>query len=66
MSVSAERLLAYVRLLAPLAEAERPGLDKARELSPSLLEALHTAGLFRLWLPRRLAAPSSIPPPACA
>ena len=54
MSAPAERLLAYVRLLAPLVEAERPGLDAARELSPSLLEALHTAGLFRLWLPRRL------------
>jgi alkylation response protein AidB-like acyl-CoA dehydrogenase len=54
VSAPAERLLAYVRLLAPLVEAERPGLDAARELSPSLLEALHTAGLFRLWLPRRL------------
>ena len=54
MSAPAERLLSYVRLLAPLVEAERPGLDAARELSPSLLEALHTAGLFRLWLPRRL------------
>ena len=54
MSAPAERLLAYVRLLAPLVDAERPGLDAARELSPSLLEALHTAGLFRLWLPRRL------------
>jgi indole-3-acetate monooxygenase len=49
-----ERLLDCVRLLAPLVEAERQGLDAKRELSPSLLEALHTAGLFRLWLPRRL------------
>ena len=50
----ADRLLEYVRLLAPLVEAERPSLDGKRELSPSLLEALHTSGLFRLWLPRRL------------
>ena len=54
LPAAAERLLAYVRLLAPLVESERPGLDRARELSPSLLEALHTAGLFKLWLPRRL------------
>jgi alkylation response protein AidB-like acyl-CoA dehydrogenase len=50
----AARLLDYVRILAPLVEAERRSLDANRELSPSLLEALHTAGLFRLWLPRRL------------
>ena len=49
-----DRLLEYVRILAPLVEAERPGLDAKRELSPALLDALHTAGLFRLWLPRRL------------
>ena len=54
LPAAAERLLEYVRLLAPLVEAERPGLDAKRELSPSLLDALHTAGLFRLWLPRRL------------
>jgi len=49
-----ERMLDYVRILAPLVDAERPNLDAKRELSPSLLEALHTTGLFRLWLPRRL------------
>ena len=41
-----ERLLDYVRILAPLVDAERPNLDAKRELSPSLLEALHTTGLF--------------------
>ena len=50
----AERLLEYVRILAPLVDAERHALDTKRELSPSLLDALHTSGLFRLWLPRRL------------
>jgi len=50
----AERLLEYVRILAPLVEAERRDLGTKRELSPSLLDALHTSGLFRLWLPRRL------------
>lgn len=50
----AERLLEYVRILAPLVEAERHDLDAKRELSPSLLDALHTSGLFRLWLPRQL------------
>ena len=51
---AAERLLGYVRILAPLVEAERQSLDAKRELSPSLLAVLHTAGLFRLWLPRQL------------
>ena len=50
----ADRLLEYVRILAPLVEAERQSLDAKRELSPTLLEALHTSGLFRLWLPGRL------------
>ena len=50
----AERLLEYVRILAPLVEAERQSLDTKRELSPSLLDALIIGGLFRLWLPRRL------------
>ena len=50
----AERRLEYVRILAPLVEAERQSLDTKRELSPSLLDALITGGLFRLWLPRRL------------
>ena len=40
----AERLLEYVRILAPLVEAERHDLDTKRELSPSLLDALHTLG----------------------
>lgn len=52
--MAVERLLDCVRLLAPLVEAARPDLDAKRELSPSLLEALMTAGLFRLWIPRRL------------
>ncbi len=50
----AERLLEYVRILAPLVEAERQALDTKRELSPALHDALVTAGLFRLWLPRQL------------
>jgi hypothetical protein len=58
---AAERLLDCVRLLAPLVDAERPGLDARRELSPSLLEALHTAGRFRLWLPRRWSSVGPAP-----
>ena len=53
-AASADRLLEYVRILVPLVEAERQSLDDKRELSPSLLDALHTSGLFRPWLPRRL------------
>ena len=49
-----DRLLEYVRILAPLVEAEWPSLDAKRELPAGLLDALHTTGLFRLWLPRRL------------
>jgi len=52
--MTVERLLECVRLLAPLVEAERQDLDTKRELSPSLLDALVAAGLFRLWIPRRL------------
>jgi indole-3-acetate monooxygenase len=50
----AEHLLEYVRMLAPLVEAERGDLDAKRELSPTLLDALVSAGFFRLWVPRRL------------
>jgi hypothetical protein len=35
---TADRLLEYVRILAPLVEAERQNLDAKRELSPSLLD----------------------------
>jgi len=52
--MTVERLLECVRILAPLVEAERQNLDTKRELSPSLLDALITVGLFRLWIPRRL------------
>src|SRR5712691_8402065 len=52
--MTVERLLDCVRLLAPLVEAERQNLDAKRELSPSLLDALMAAGLFRLWIPKRL------------
>ena len=53
-AASADRLLEYVRILAPLVEAERQSVDDKRELSPRLLDALHSSGLFRLWVPRRL------------
>lgn len=50
----AKHLLEYVRILAPRVEAERQDLDAKRELSPSLLDALVSAGFFRPWVPRRL------------
>ena len=42
------------RALAPLLTAAAPEIERKRELTPAVLDALHQAGLFRLLLPRSL------------
>ncbi len=43
-----------VRALAPQIEASVEENERTRQLSPSLVEAISQAGLFRLWRPRSL------------
>lgn len=54
MSTEAEALLAAARGLAPLVDTLRERFDLDRTLPPSLVDAMHTAGLFRMWVPRDL------------
>ena len=44
--------LAAARGLAPLVASLRDGFDRDRTLPGSLVDAIHAAGLFRLWIPR--------------
>jgi indole-3-acetate monooxygenase len=50
----AEALLAAARGLAPLVDTVRDRFDLDRTLPPSLVDAMHAAGLFRMWVPRDL------------
>ncbi len=54
MSSDATALLAAARGLAPLVEALRDRFDLDRTLPPVLVDAMHAAGLFRMWVPRDL------------
>ena len=47
-------LLSAARGLAPLVEATRDRFDEDRGLPDSLVDAMHAAGLFRMWVPRAL------------
>ena len=46
--------LAAARGLAPLVETFRDRFDVDRTLPPALVDAMHEAGLFRMWVPRAL------------
>jgi len=46
--------VARARALHSLISAAAPGVDTNRELAPEVVDALHEAGLFRLFVPRRL------------
>jgi indole-3-acetate monooxygenase len=46
--------LAAARGLAPLVDTLRDRFDIDRTLPPVLVDAMHAAGLFRMWLPRDL------------
>jgi alkylation response protein AidB-like acyl-CoA dehydrogenase len=46
--------LAAARGLAPLVDTLRDRFDQDRGLPPVLVDAMHAAGLFRLWVPRAM------------
>src|SRR6204780_3727024 len=46
--------LAAARGLAPLVDTLRDRFDLDRTLPPVLVDAMHAAGLFRMWVPRDL------------
>src|SRR5215475_2635104 len=54
-------LLATARRLEPMVAALRPQFDQDRQLPRALVDALHAAGLFRMWLPRALGG-AELPP----
>jgi indole-3-acetate monooxygenase len=54
MTGDAATFLAAARGLAPLVDASRDRFDLDRTLPASLVEAMHAAGLFRMWVPRLL------------
>ena len=54
MTADATALLAAARGLAPLVETLRDRFDQDRGLPDSLVDAMHAAGLFRMWVPRAL------------
>jgi indole-3-acetate monooxygenase len=54
VTTEAEALLAAARGLAPLVDTLRDRFDLDRSLPPSLVDAMHAAGLFRMWVPRDL------------
>jgi indole-3-acetate monooxygenase len=47
--------------LAPLLERAAPRMERARELAPEVVAALHEAGLYRLLLPRSLGGAEITP-----
>ena len=50
---TAEPVVADVERIAPAIRAAADEAERARRLPPTLLDALHEAGLFRMLLPRR-------------
>jgi alkylation response protein AidB-like acyl-CoA dehydrogenase len=54
MANDAEALLAAARGLAPLVDASRDRFDQDRVLPEPIVDAMHAAGLFRMWVPRAL------------
>ena len=53
--------IAAAAALAPLIRESRDELDTARRLTPSLVDGLDKAGLFRLGLPRSMGGPETNP-----
>jgi indole-3-acetate monooxygenase len=52
--------LEAVQRLAPLIADHRQSFDRQRRLPDVVFEALAGAGLFRLWLPEKLAGQSCL------
>ncbi|WP_454626561.1 acyl-CoA dehydrogenase family protein [Bradyrhizobium cenepequi] len=55
------RYLDSIAGLAPLVAELRAQFDRDRRLPPAMFEALASAGLFRLWLPKALGGPELSP-----
>lgn len=55
--LSAEEILERVRALGPLLEEESDAVDRARALTPRVLEALREAGVFRIGWPAAWGGP---------
>ncbi len=51
--VESETYLARVRTLAPRIAAAAPDIERGRRIPDDLLEALHEAGFYRMFLPKR-------------
>ncbi len=62
---AADRLLRTVATIAPVIASAAAEADRTRRLPPSLLDALHGAGLFRLLLPQPYGG-LELDPPAFA
>jgi len=54
--------VARARTLVPLLTAAAPRIEAARELPDDVMAALHSAGMFRLLLPRALGGAELAPP----
>jgi alkylation response protein AidB-like acyl-CoA dehydrogenase len=46
--------VAQAHAIAPILRAEGPGIEALGQLTPAVVEALHTSGLYRTLLPRQL------------
>lgn len=57
----AEDPITRARALAPLIEAAAPSIEADRALPPDLLDALHSARLFRTLLPRQIGGDETTP-----
>jgi len=53
-----DRLIEAARALRSEIDAVRDELDRQRRLPPTLVEAMRSAGMFTLWLPRTLGGPA--------
>ncbi len=62
--LSAEELLERAKALVPLISEHAAAAEEAGQLSTEVLDALHDAGLYRLWVPTVLGGAELDPAPA--
>src|SRR4051812_22305843 len=55
---TADQMIESIETLAPLIEAEKVAFDQTRQITPTVVAAMHDIGLFNLWLPRELNGPA--------
>src|ERR1700722_8341581 len=61
--MTGEKLLATARRLEPMVAGLRERFDQDRQLPRQLVDELHAAGLFRMWLPSAMGGAGLPPPP---